>query len=142
MTTEATNSKDLKAKLSQHIDAARAKLDALKADIAAMHDEDVEALRAKREELDKRLAGQKEQAKRLQADIASWKEEKVAHTQEAIGSWRKTREVQKLESRAERAEEYAIDMVAVAAYDFEEAEQALLDAVVARRDADMTAAAP
>jgi len=142
MTTEATSTKDLEEKLLQHIDAARAKLDAFKADIAAMHAEDVETLRTKREELDKRLAEQKDRAKQLQADIASWRKEKVAHTQEAIGSWRQKREVQKLESRAERAEEYAIDMVRVAAYDFEEAEQALLDAVAARRDADMTASAP
>jgi hypothetical protein len=142
MTTEASNTQDLKAKLSQHIDTARAKLDALKADIATIHEEDVEALRTKRAELDKRLAEQKEKARKLQADIASWQKEKVAHTQEAVGAWRKRREVQKLESRAERAEEYAVDMVMVAAYDFEEAERALFDAVAARYDADLTASAP
>lgn len=142
MATEATNTKDLKQKLAQQIDAARAKLDALKADISAMHEEDVEALRKKREEIDTRLAQQKDKAKKLQTDIASWKKEKVAHTQEAIGSWRKKREVQKLEARAERAEDYAIDMVMAAAYDFEEAEQALLDAVAARYDANLATSAP
>jgi len=54
------NTKDLKEKLSQHIDAAQAKLDALKADIAAMHQEDVEALRTKRTQIDKRIAEQKD----------------------------------------------------------------------------------
>jgi hypothetical protein len=142
MGSATTNPSELKQKLSQHIDAARAKLDALKADLAALHEEDMDSLRKKRAEIDKRLDEQKDKAKKLQADIASWKKEKVAHTQDAIGSWRKKREVQKLENRADRAEEYAIDLVMAAAYDFEEAEQALIDAVAARYDANAAAAPP
>jgi uncharacterized coiled-coil DUF342 family protein len=136
----ATSTNDLKQKLSQHIDAARAKLDALKKDLAGMHEEDVEALRQRRDEIDKRLDEQREKAQQLQADIESWKNEKVAHTQEAVTSWRKKRELKKLENRAERAEEFAIDLVLTAAYDFEEAEQAVLDALAARYDANAASA--
>jgi hypothetical protein len=72
-----------------------------------------------------------------------WKEEKVAHTREAIGSWRQKREVKKLQTRAERAEDYASDLVTVAVLDFEEAEQAVLDAIAARFDAEAaTSASP
>jgi uncharacterized coiled-coil DUF342 family protein len=136
----ATSTNDLKQKLSEHIDAARAKLDALKKDLAGMHEEDVEALRKRRDEIDKRLDEQREKAQQLQADIESWKNEKVAHTQEAVTSWRKKRELKKLENRAERAEEFAIDLVLTAAYDFEEAEQAVLDALTARYDANAASA--
>ena len=139
MTTEEKTS-ELKQKLTQHIDEARAKLDALKKDLAAMHDEDVQALQQKRQEIGKRIDEQKERAKQMQADLVSWEKEKVAHTQEAIGSWRKRREVKKLESRAERAEQYARGLVVVAALDFEEAEQAILDAVAARFDANEASA--
>ena len=136
----ATSTNDLKQKLSQHIDAARAKLDALKKDLAGMHEEDVEALRKRRDEIDQRLEEQREKAQQLQADIESWKNEKVAHTQDAITTWRKKRELKKLENRAERAEEFAIDLVLTAAYDFEEAEQAVLDALTARYDANAASA--
>jgi hypothetical protein len=75
----------------------------------------------------------------MKTDIANWNKEKVAHTQEAIGSWREQREIDKLLNRAERAENYAIDMVTTAAYDFDEAEQAILEAVAARLDANQAA---
>jgi hypothetical protein len=54
---------------------------------------------------------------------------------------RQRHELKKLEARAERAREYALDMVTVAALDFEEAEQAVLDAVAARFDAEVAIAA-
>jgi peptidoglycan hydrolase CwlO-like protein len=141
MGTESTESTEiLKQKLNQQIDSAREKLEALKKDVASLHAEDIETLQQRREELQKRLEERKERTKKLQADIQSWKKEKIAHTREAIGSWRKQRELQKLQSRAERAEVYAIDLVNVAAFDFEEAEQAILDALAARYDADMAEA--
>jgi uncharacterized coiled-coil DUF342 family protein len=139
-TTNGT--KDLKQKLSQHIDAARAKLDALKADLSSLHEEDLEGLRAKRAEIDKRLDDQRAKAQELQGSIDNWRQEKVAHTQDAISSWRKKREIKKLENRAERAEDYAVDLVITAAYDFDEAEQAVLDALAARYDANAAATSP
>lgn len=135
MTIDASKAADLREKLAAHIDEARAKLDALKADLAAMREEDVETLRGKREEIEKHLAQQKAKAQQMQSDVASWRKEKVAHTQEAIASWRKRREIQKLLARAQRAEEHARDLVTLAALDFEEAEHAILDAVEARHDA-------
>lgn len=132
---------DLKRKLNERLDAARGKIDALKKDIVSLHNEDMEELREKQEEIDRRVGNQKESVRKLQADIASWKAERVAHTKEAIGSWRQRHEVQKLQRRADRAEEYALDLVSVAALDFEEAEQAVLDAMVARFDAN-TASSP
>jgi len=100
----------------------------------------LQALQQKRDDLQKRLDERKDKAKKMQSDISSWRKEKVAHTREAIGSWRKQRELQKLEARAEKAEDYALDLVSVAAFDFEEAEQAILDAIAARFDADSAAA--
>src|SRR5262245_17908018 len=130
---------NLKKKLSEHIDAAKTKLEAMKKDLVGMHEEDMQALQERKDLVRQRLEQQKERARKMQEGIASWKKEKVAHTQEAIGSWRKQREIDKLESRAERAEDYAIDMVTTAAYDFDEAEQAVLDALTARFDAQQAA---
>jgi uncharacterized coiled-coil DUF342 family protein len=138
----ATSTKDLKQKLSQHIDAAKAKLDALKKDLQSMHEEDMETLEERRTEIDKRISEQRDKAQKLQADIDAWKKEKVQHTQDAVSSWRKKRELKKLEHRADRAEDYAIDLVLTAAYDFDMAEQAVLDALAARYDANEASSSP
>jgi uncharacterized coiled-coil DUF342 family protein len=144
MATESTETTtgNLKQKLNQQIDTARQKLDGLKKDLAGLREEDVQAIQQKRDELLKRLDQRKDKAKKLQADISNWRKEKVAHTSEAIGSWRQKLEIQKLEKRAERAESYALDLVDVAAYDFEEAEQAILEAITARFDANVASSAP
>jgi chromosome segregation ATPase len=132
----ATETAHLKQEISQQIDAARAKLEALKGDLSSIHEEDMAALQEHRNDIRARIDQQKERARQRQSDIARWKSEKVAHTQEAIASWKERRELDKLETRAERAKDYALDMVSAVVYDFEEAEQAVYEAVAARLEAE------
>jgi len=132
---------DLKQKISQQIDAARAKLEALKGDLSSIHEEDMAALQEHRDDIRARIEQQKERAQQRQSDIARWKSEKVAHTKEAIASWKERRELDKLETRAERAEDYALDMVSAVVDDFEEAEQAVYEAVAARLEAESAVSA-
>lgn len=72
-----TNSDELKQKLTEHIDKVRGKLETLKQDVQSLHEEDMEALRNKREEMRKRLDEQKERTHQLQSDISRWNQEKV-----------------------------------------------------------------
>jgi chromosome segregation ATPase len=132
----ATDTATLKEQLSQQIDAARDKLESLKLDMKDMHEEDMAVFRERQQDLQKHLEEQKERARQLQSDIARWKSEKVAHTKDAIASWKQQREIDKLQARAERAKDYALDMVSVTVYDFEEAEQAVYEALAARIEAD------
>ncbi len=132
----ASDTTDLKQKISQQIDTARAKLEALKRDLSSVHQEDMAALKEHQNDIRTRIEQQKERARQRQSDIARWKSEKVAHTQEAIASWKERREIDKLETRAERAQDYALDMVSLVVDDFEEAEQAVYDAVAARLEAE------
>lgn len=132
----ADKSEDLKRKISAQIDAAKEKLDALKRDIASMHEEDMAALRERQSEFRDRLEQQQSRAQQLQARITSWKNEKQAHAINALAAWKEQREIEKLQKHAERARDYALDMVAVAANDFEEAEQAVFEAIAARLEAD------
>ncbi len=131
----ADTQESAKQKLSQEIEAAKGKLEALKRDLAEMHQEDKATLRERQAEIRAHLDEQKARAQDLQAKISSWKNEKKQHTDEAIASWKQRRELAKLERRAERAEDYAMDMVMVAAVDFEEAEAAVYDAIAARFEA-------
>ena len=132
---------DLKQKISEQIDAASAKLEALKRDLASVHEEDMAALQEHQKDIRARIDQQKERVRQRQSDIARWKSEKVAHTQEAIASWKQRREVEKLEARADRAKDYALDMVSAVVYDFEEAEQAVYEAVAARLEAESAVSA-
>jgi FtsZ-binding cell division protein ZapB len=140
----ADTAEDVKRKLSAQIDAAKEKLDLLKRDIAGMHEEDMAALSQRRSEIGQRLDQQRSRAQQLQEKITSWKNEKKAHTLEAIAAWQERQELEKLEKRAERAADYAADMVTIAANDFEEAEQAVCEAISARLEASQafTSASP
>jgi len=128
-----------KQKLSQEIDAAKTKLEGLKRDLAAIHAEDKATLRERQAEIRAHLDKERARAQELQAKMASWKNEKTQHTAEAIAGWKQRREVAKLQRRAERAEDYAIDAVTFAAADFEEAEAAVYDALTARFEAEEAA---
>jgi len=130
----------LKEKLQEHIEAAQTRLGELRDELASISEEDREKLRQKREELQKRLEQHKAQAQQARADIQTWQQEKTAHTKEAIASWRQKRETKKLQNRADRARAYAEQAVVIVSLDFEEAEQAILDAAAARFDAEMSAA--
>ena len=136
-----TDTATLKEKLSQQIDAARTKLEALKRDVSDMHEEDMAAFHDRQKDAQKRMEEQKEHAKKVQSDIARWRSEKVAHTQDAITSWKQRRELDKLQTRADRAKDYALDMVSATVYDFEEAEQAVYEALAARFEAESAAEA-
>lgn len=143
MTSEgvATAADELKQKLAQQIDAARNRLEALKKDVVSLHEDDMDMLRKKRDELRARIERRMDRWQQAQDDIARWKAEKISHTHDAITSWLQRRELDKLSSRAERAEDYALRMVSLAAMDFEEAEHAILDAMAARYDAELASSA-
>jgi hypothetical protein len=132
----ADTAEDLKRKLSEQIDAAKQKLDLLKRDVAGMHEEDMAALHERQSEIRERLDQQRSRAHELREKITNWKNEKKAHTIEAITAWQERQELDKLEKRAERAADYASDMVTIAANDFEEAEQAVCEAISARLEAN------
>jgi hypothetical protein len=136
---KAKTTDELKQKLQQHVDTARRRLDELKQAIVRLRDEDQEAVQEKSEEIHKQVEAQKERTRRLRADVETWRREKVSHTKETVASWRQKHELRKLQSRADRAEEYAVNAIFIAALDADEAEEAVLDAVSARLDAEAAA---
>jgi hypothetical protein len=131
---------ELKQRLSQQIDAAKRKLELLKKDISELHDDDMAGLSERQTELRTRLEQQRSLAEQLQTRIASWKNERRNRAVDAISSWEQRREIEKLEAHAQKAEDIALDMVTVATHDFEEAEQAVLEALAARMEAEQALA--
>lgn len=133
---ELTATAKLKEKLQQRIDEARQRLEDVKSDIANLHHENQEDIRKKRAEIQQRIDAQQERARDVRDQVSGWLREKAEQGEEAITSWRQKRAIKRLESRADRAEEYAVNALVVAMMDADEAEMAMLDALQARLDAE------
>ena len=131
---------ELKQKLGQQLDNAKRKLELLKRDIAELHSENMATLKERRAEIRARLDQQRSHAEQMQSKIADWRSETSGRAVDAITSWEQRREIEKLQAHAKRAEDIALDMVNVATHDFEEAEQAVLEALAARLEADQALA--
>ena len=84
----------------------------------------------------KRMAQDRTKLAAAQADITKWAEEREAATDEKIAEWKAKLEKAKLKGRAEAAERYAAGAAVVASASVDEAEQAALEAWLARKDAE------
>ncbi len=86
------------------------------------------------------LEEHKSEAEQAQARARSMLEEKKAQTDARIEQWVHDRDVEKMEARAQLAEDYAAEQVMLAAAAVEEADLATLEALAARIEADEVAA--
>ena len=84
----------------------------------------------------KRIGQDRTKLETAQADIKKWAEERKGATDEKIAEWKAKLEMAKLKGRAEAAERYAAGAAVVALAAVDEAEQASLEAWLARKDAD------
>ena len=84
----------------------------------------------------KRVEQDRSKVEAAQDELKKWLEERRAVTKEKIADWKASGERIKLRSRAEFAERYAKAAVVIAAAAVDEAEQAALEAWLARKDAD------
>ena len=84
----------------------------------------------------KRIEQDRTRVTGAQADIKKWVEERKATTSEKVAEWKTKREMAKLQSRADSAERYSAAAAVMALFAVDEAEQASLEAWLARKDAD------
>jgi len=84
----------------------------------------------------KRIRQERPKVAAAQANIKKWLEEAKATTDKKIAEWKANNEKARLQSWAELAEGYAAAAAAVALAAVDEAEQASLEAWLARKDAD------
>jgi DNA-binding transcriptional MocR family regulator len=93
-------------------------------------------VRTQLENVKKRIEQDRTKLDTAQADVKKWVDEFKAASNEKIAEWKDKREKAKLQSRAENAERYAVAAGVVALAAVDEAEQAALEAWLARKDAD------
>ena len=85
------------------------------------------------------LEAKKLSVEKARLSVKNWLENKKKETAATIEKWRANHEVERLADRADFAEDFAGAAIEIAAATIEEAEQAVLEAVAARRDAEQAA---
>ena len=94
-----------------------------------------DVLRKRLEELRTEIQGRKKCIKQTIEKMIAWVQQHVDEEQDQVARWKADRQFQHLEARAERAAAYATDATNFAVATVDEAEAAILEAMVARLDA-------
>lgn len=111
-------------------------MQALKTKIDSKAQTAEQEVRARLDAVKQRIDQQRPKVTAAQADIKKWLEERKATTNQKIAEWKAKSEMARLKSWADFAESYAGAAAAVALAAVDEAEQASLEAWLARKDAD------
>jgi hypothetical protein len=122
--------------LWDRLTAIEARVESVKADIQALPGKAQKAVQDKVNEARTKIQAQKARVEKVRADLKAWAEQKKAETEAMVREWKVKREAHKLNARADRAEAYAEAAAVVALACIDEAEEAMLQAALARMDAD------
>jgi exopolysaccharide biosynthesis protein len=130
--------KELRAK----VDEADKQIKDLQASAKDATDKAKVEVKAQLAALDNRAKGQRAKLDAAEAKAKAWLNQKKLATSEKIAAWKAQREVSKLTAHADGAEQYAVTSMQLAVSAVDEAERAIVEAVVARMDADTAQTPP
>ena len=122
--------------LRQKLTMADSGLDGLKAKIASNARTAEQDVQSHLDRVRKRIEQGRAKVSAAQAEVKNWADQRETVTREEIAEWKAKREIDKLQSRADSAERYAAAAIGLAVAAIDEAEQASLEAWLARADAD------
>ena len=123
---------DLRLKLT-NIDST---LGGLKTKIDGKAQNAEQEVRSHLEKVQKRVEQNRAKVSTAQTEVKNWVEERKTATRERIAEWKTKRETSKLQNCADKAERYAAGAIVVASAAVDQAEQAALEAWLARQDAN------
>jgi hypothetical protein len=123
---------DLRLKLT-NIDSG---LSGLKAKIDGKAQNAEQEVRSHLERVQKRIEQDRTKVSAAQTEVKDWAEARKMETRDKIAEWKSKRETGKLQTRADRSEQYAAAAITVAAAAVDEAERASFEAWLARQDSD------
>jgi hypothetical protein len=116
------------ANTKSHIDSLNAKMEA-----KAQHAE--QEVRDEFDKLQKRIEQDRTKVKAAQAEVKNWVDARKSATAAKIAEWKAKHETSRLQNRADSAERYAAASIDVALAAIDDAEQAAIEAWIARQDA-------
>ena len=118
------------------------RLGQVKSSLSAVREDTEATLRSKIEQVKASWDAGQQEVEAARDKLKARIEERGAETQAQIEEWRSKREKEKLQRRAESAENYAAAAMVVSMATVQEAEISMLEAVEARRLADEAAGEP
>jgi hypothetical protein len=123
------------AELRQKMAEADDRMETVNAKIIGWSKHAEHEVRGELDRIMKRIELSQASIKTARADIEQWVQSQKNETGETIAGWKERGEVGKLESRADRAERYAIAALGMVVAALDDAERASCEAWLARRDA-------
>jgi len=124
------------SKVKDRLDTMAERIQSTKSQIEGLPDKGEKAVRNLLDNARGKVESRKQQGDQALANLKAKAQQKVAETKEEVSRWKQQRDLQKLNTRADWSEAYASDAIDYAIATVEAAEDAVLEAVVARHDAD------
>ena len=133
---------NFRQQLRTKIDDADKRLKGLEANVKASGEKAKSDAKAYVASLDSQMKGQQAKLQAAQANIKAWIQERQKITSDKIAEWKTQMRVTELTRYADLSEQYAAAATQVAVSAIDEAEKAIVDAIVARMNADSSQAKP
>ena len=121
--------------LHDNLEAVEDRAKLLKESLQSATKNTQDELQSKLDEVKTNLEAKKQQFDDYRAKLKTQFEEKESEMKSNVEEWKASREVKKLEHRADKAEDYATTAILFAMAMMEEAEEATLKAICTRLDA-------
>jgi len=122
-------------KLKDRLNTLEDQLATLRRNVQKLPKQGEQALQKCLTEARSKIDVEKKKVEQAQASLKTRAEQKIGQAKDAVSQWKAKGERSLLNARAELAEQYAADAVCVAVAALSEAEEAIIDAVIARNDA-------
>jgi hypothetical protein len=134
--TTSSTTKPFTERMHAHLMDVKSSLDGTVADIQSAGSRAGGALQSKRDEAQAAVEARRKEIEAANAKMKANVDAKKSSAAAAVAEWKAKRNIERLEHRADIAEDYATAAVDVAWGSFQEATAAILDAIVARADAE------
>ena len=125
--------------LHDNLEAVEDRAKSLKESIQSAPKKTQAEIQSKLDEVKTKLEAKKQEFDEYRAKLKTQFEAKESEVKSNVEEWKASRELTKLEHRAEQAEDYANTAILLAMAAMEEAEKATLEAICTRRDAETAA---
>lgn len=125
--------------LHDNLEAVENRAKSLKESVESATKNTQAELQAKIDEMKTNLEAKKQEFDEYRAKLKTQFDEKESEVKSNVEEWKASREVKKLEHRADKAEDYATTAILLAMATLEEAQEATLKAICTRLDATTAA---
>lgn len=126
-------------KLHDNLEAVEERVKSLRDSLQSVPKKTQDEIQSKLDEAKATLNSKKQEFDEFRAKLKTQFEEKESELKSDVEEWKSSREMKKLEHRANKAEDYAVTAIALSVATIQEAEEATLTAIAARLDAEAAA---